>query len=253
MSTWMKLNPYDEEVAAAFKAAREIPREGLGEWRNAIWRHLRPWPGMTVVDIGAGTGAYSAAFADWFDVRVVAVEPSDAMRRLVPEMPAIEALAGDALSLPLPADSADGAWLSLVIHHIPDLAAAAREIRRVLRPGAPVLIRQAFPDRPLDGVEMIRWYPETAKLVMTYPTLEQTRAAFAAAGFRQAAVEQVRETRPESLEDFLRQADTLRRADTTVRLLTEAEFQRGKERLRQAVASGNNEPRTNELDLLVLR
>jgi len=32
-------------------------------------------------------------------------------------------------------------WLSLVIHHIPDLAGAAREIRRVLRPGAPVLIR----------------------------------------------------------------------------------------------------------------
>jgi hypothetical protein len=66
-------------------------------------------------------------------------------------------------------------------------------------------------------------------------------------------VEQVPETRPESLAYFLGQADTLRQADTTVRLLSEAEFQRGKERLRAAVAAGQSEPRTNRLDLLVLR
>lgn len=249
----MTLNPYDEQVAAAFKESREIPREGLGEWREAIRRHLRPFAGMTVLDIGAGTGQYSSAFVDWFDIHVVAVEPSAAMRSRIPRTPSIEAFAGDAMSLPLVDGSADGAWLSLVIHHIPDLDAAAREIRRVLRPGAPVLLRQAFPDRPLDGVEMIRWYPETVRLVMTYPTLEATCAAFAAAGFRRESVEQVREFRPGSLEDFLSQADILRRADTTVRALTEAEFQRGKERLRRAVENGDTEPRTNVLDLLVLR
>jgi ubiquinone/menaquinone biosynthesis C-methylase UbiE len=253
MTQWVKLNPYDEDVATAFKAAREIPREGLAEWREAIRRHLRPAPGMTVLDIGAGTGAYSSAFVDWFDIRVVAVEPSAAMRSRIPQTPSIEVLAGDAMALPVPDDSADGAWLSLVIHHIPDLAAAAREIRRALRPGAPALIRQGFPDRELDGIEMIRWWPETARVVMTYPTLEATCAAFEAAGFRQESVEQVCDIRPESLADFLAQADTLREADTTVRLLTEAEFERGKERLRQAVARGAMEPRTNQLDLLVLR
>jgi ubiquinone/menaquinone biosynthesis C-methylase UbiE len=48
-------------------------------------------------------------------------------------------LEGDASVLPLPDGSADAAWISLVIHHIPDLEAAAWEIRRVLRPAAPVL------------------------------------------------------------------------------------------------------------------
>jgi hypothetical protein len=38
-----------------------------------------------------------------------------------------------------------------------------------------------------------------------------------------------------------------------VRALTEAEFQGGKERLRRAIESGDTEPRTNSLDLLVLR
>ena len=52
---------YDDQTAAAYKAVREVPRDGLGGWREAVRRHLRPSPGMTVVDIGAGTGAFAAA------------------------------------------------------------------------------------------------------------------------------------------------------------------------------------------------
>lgn len=247
---------YDEQTAAAFKAVREVPRDGLSEWREAVRRHLRPSQGMTLVDIGAGTGAFAAAFSDWFDLSVLAVEPSAAMRDQIVLTPAIQVLEGNASALPLPDESADAAWLSLVIHHIPDLGVAAHEIRRVLRPGAPVLIRQGFPGR-LDRVELVRWFPETARAVDTYPSVEDTCKAFAAAGFHQDALEQVRETWPISLADFLGQVDTFRHADTTMRNLTEDEFLRGKERLRRAVRhaedTANPEPRSNWLDLLVLR
>jgi SAM-dependent methyltransferase len=244
---------YDERTAAAYKAAREIPRDGLSEWREAVRRHLQPSPGMTVVDIGAGTGQFAAAFSDWFDVAVVAVEPSAAMRDQIPRTPAIRAHKGDANALPLPDNSADGAWLSLVIQHIPDLGAAAHEIRRVLRPGAPVLIRGGMSGTNYEGIENIRWFPETARMVDTFPSLTEVCDAFAAAGFRRVALEKVRETYPASLADYLAEVDTLRLADTTLRSLSEEEFLRGKERLRRAVDSGNKEARSNWLDLLVLR
>ena len=255
---------YDDQTAAAFKAVREVPRDGLSEWREAVRRHLRPSQGTTLLDIGAGTGAFATAFSDWFDLGVLAVEPSAAMRDQIPQRPAIQVFDGDASALPLPDDSADAAWLSLVIHHIPDLAAAAHEIRRVLRPGAPVLIRQGFPDRyepsgnlKLDTIELVRWFPETARAIDTFPSVTDTCEAFAAAGFHQDALEQVRETYPASLADFLGQVDTFRHADTTMRNLTEDEFLRGKERLRQAVRraedTANPETRSNWLDLLVLR
>jgi ubiquinone/menaquinone biosynthesis C-methylase UbiE len=247
---------YDERTAEAFKAVREVPRDGLLEWREAVERHLRPSQGMTLVDIGAGTGAFAVAFCDWFDLNVLAVEPSAAMRHQIPRSPAIQVLEGDASALPLPDESADAAWLALVIHHIPDLEAAAHEIRRVLRPGAPVLIRQGFPGR-CDRVELVRWFPETTRVVETYPSVADTCEAFAAAGFHQEALEQVRETYPASLADFLGQVDTFRQADTTMRSLTEGEFLRGKEGLRSAVRqaeeSGTQETRSNWLDLLVLR
>jgi SAM-dependent methyltransferase len=247
---------YDERTAAAFKAVREVPRDGLSHWREAVRHHLRPSRGMTLVDVGAGTGQFAAAFSDWFDLRILAVEPSAAMRDQIPQTPAIQVLAGTAGALPLADASADAAWLSLVLHHIPDLGVAAREIRRVLRPGTPVLIRQGFPGR-LEGVELVRWFPETARAVATYPSVEETCKAFAAAGLHQDALEQVRETWPISLADFLRQLDTFRQADTTMRQLTEEEFLRGKERLRRAVRDAEDiatpEARSNWLDLLVLR
>ena len=164
---------YDEETAAAYKAAREIPRDGLSEWREAVRQHLRPSPGMTLVDIGAGTGQFAAAFSDWFCLGVLAVEPSSAMREQIPRTPGIQALEGDAGALPLPDESADAAWLSLVIQHIPDLEAAAQEIRRVLRPGAPVLIRGGISGTNYEGIENIRWFPETARMVDTFPTLTE--------------------------------------------------------------------------------
>jgi SAM-dependent methyltransferase len=257
---------YDDQTAAAYKAVREIPRDGLSDWREAVRRQLRPSPGMTVVDIGAGTGVFATAFSDWFGLSVLAVEPSAAMRAQIPARPArpalpgqpgIQVLEGQASALPLPDQSADGAWMSLMIHHIPDLGAAAREIRRVLRPGAPVLIRQGYPGRG-DPARTFPWefFPETARSVSTFPTVEQVCQAFGTAGFRREAIEPVPE-RWISLAGFLEQADSFRRSDTNLRSLTEEEYLRGKEQLRRAVEqagpAARNEARTSWLELLVLR
>jgi len=248
---------YDEQTATAFKAVREVPRDGLTEWRDAVRRHLRPSRETTLVDIGAGTGTFSAAFSEWFGISVLAVEPSAAMRAHIPRTPAIRVLEGSASALPLPDDSADAAWLSLVVHHIPDLGAAAREIRRVLRADAPVLVRGGISGTNYDGIELVRWFPETARLVDTFPSFEQTCEAFAAAGFRFDTLEEVRETYPAGLAGLLDQVDMLRRADTTMRSLTDDEFRRGQERLRRAARAAEvtaaAAARSNWLPLLVLR
>jgi hypothetical protein len=86
----------------------------------------------------------------------------------------------------------------------------------------------------------------------TYPSVEQVCQAFTTAGFHRDTLEQVPETLTNPAE-FLAQVDTFRRADTNMRGLTEEEFLRGKERLRRAVRTHNPQPRTNWLDLLVLR
>lgn len=243
----MARNTYDQQTAAGYKSVREIPRDGLLEWRDAVQRHFS---GETLLDLGAGTGQFATAFLAWFDFDVIAVEPSAAMRAQIPSE--VRALPGDASAIPLPDGSVDGAWISLVLHHIPDLEAAAREIRRVLRHGAPVMIRGGVAPTQPDRIENVRWFPETAGMTATYPSIDETCAIFATAGFERHTRELVCETRPGTLADYLAQVDTLRYADTTIRGLSDEEFERGKERIRRAVAESRADARVNCLDFLVL-
>jgi catechol 2,3-dioxygenase-like lactoylglutathione lyase family enzyme/ubiquinone/menaquinone biosynthesis C-methylase UbiE len=236
---------YDDAAASAFRASRHLPRDGLAEWRDAVARHLAPRPGMRLLDLGAGTGMWAAAFTDWFGIEVVAVEPCSAMRARS-SYPAM--LAGDATSIPLDAGSVDGAWLSTVIHHLPDLPAAAAELRRVLLPGGPVLIRSAFPGRHRQ-ITLFRFFPEAVRVLDTYPSVADVRAAFATAGFELAVVEPVRQTTANSLATAA--AHLRRDAHTPLRLITDAEYERGLARLR-AAAETETGPVIDTLDLLIL-
>jgi ubiquinone/menaquinone biosynthesis C-methylase UbiE len=61
------------------------------------------------------------------------------MRQQVIPNPNVEWLAGSAQSIPLPDASVDGLISTLAVHHFPDLAAAAVEMRRVCGSGPMVL------------------------------------------------------------------------------------------------------------------
>ncbi|MGW4270904.1 NAD-binding protein [Streptomyces seoulensis] len=128
--------------------------------------------------------------------------------------------------------------------------AAARELRRALRPGAPVLIRNTFPGR--SGRDLrVRFFPETEDSVAGYPTVERVEAAFGAAGFRRVALRSVPQ---ESAPTLAAYADRLRRdSDTKLRALDDAAYARGIARIREAAAANPEERAISWMDLLVLR
>ena len=84
-------------------------------------------PARTVLNVGAGTGAYEPAGR-----RVTAVEPSHEMirKRDPAAATAIQACAG---ALPFGDGRFDASMAILTLHHWPDKAAGLREMRRVTR------------------------------------------------------------------------------------------------------------------------
>lgn len=102
----------------------------------------RDW---TVIDIGCGTGNVSELLSPLVR-RVIAVDASSAMlkaaqKRLEGEgRTNVEFVRGEIQKLPLKDGSADAAVAFLVLHHVPEIAAALAEMRRVLRPGGQALI-----------------------------------------------------------------------------------------------------------------
>jgi SAM-dependent methyltransferase len=238
---------YDDQDAAAFEAGRHIADDGLVAWRKAARRHLHPRPGMRILDLGAGTGTWASAFTSWFaGVQVIAVEPSAAMRARCgfPHL-----LAGDAANIPLPDASMDAAWLSTVIHHVPDLASAASEIRRVVRPAGPVLIRSAFAGRH-EAITLFRFFPEAVRVLDSYPSIPEVQASFAGHGFTTVALEPIPQTTAPSLRAATEQLR--RQAQTPLQLITDDEYAAGLARLRRAAATDSS-PVVDTLDLLVLR
>jgi ubiquinone/menaquinone biosynthesis C-methylase UbiE len=117
----------------------------------------------------------------------VAVEPSEGMRRQAADKrthPRVSYIGGDAVRIPLRNGSCSHAWVSTVIHHIPDLSRCARELRRVLLPGDRVLIRNAFSGR-MDSIMWARFFPSARRLAdENGPTVEGTVKAFSVAGFQ---------------------------------------------------------------------
>jgi hypothetical protein len=137
-----------------------------------------------------------------------------------------------------------------VIHHVPDLGAAARELARALRPGGAVLVRNAFPGR-LERITLFRWFPGAARVAESFPSVERVREAFAPAGFAFHSLEAVPQTSAASLREFAERVRS--RADSTLRRTDDAEFAAGLARLdRAAAAEREPTPVVDWLDLLVL-
>lgn len=118
---------YDTIGQGYSQTRREDPR--LREQIHAAFANAR-----TVVNVGAGTGAYEPT-----DRHVIAIEPSDVMAAQRPRdlAPAIRASAG---RIPLRDRSVDAAMAVLSVHHWDEeREKGVRELRRVAR-GAVVIL-----------------------------------------------------------------------------------------------------------------
>ena len=128
-------------VAQAYDRARaSYPRASV-EWVLELGGTRA---GLRVLDLGAGTGRLSAVLLE-MGIEVVAVEPDDAMRALIPV--GAQALSGTAEQVPLPNASVDAVMVGQAWHWF-DHEQALAQVRRVLRPGGVLgLLWNLFDDR----------------------------------------------------------------------------------------------------------
>ena len=118
-----------------------------------------------VLDLGSRDGRHLVALGERFGCTLIGVEPAAPnfrrMRRAYPGDSLVVARA-IAEALPFADGSFDFVWIRDVLVHIESLRPAFAEVRRVLRPGAPVLVFHVFATPLLEPREAERLWSATA-------------------------------------------------------------------------------------------
>ena len=140
----------------------------------------------------------------------------------------------------------------MVIHHVPDLDACARELRRVVKPAGLVFIRNTFSGR-LEGIRHYEFFPSARAIdEARLPTVERVRAAFEASGFAMEALDTLEQAIDPSLAAHYERLQ--RRALSSFELITDTEFEQGLQLMRAAVdLEATPTPVLEKIDLLTLR
>jgi ubiquinone/menaquinone biosynthesis C-methylase UbiE len=242
-------------LAVAYADGRQLPPGTLDTWMTVAARHLtnihRP-----ILDLGAGQGRFSYALAATFGVPVLAVEVANDMRQRIPPPDThptaapVCRIGGRAEAIPFGSGTVSAVWASQVLHHVTDMNACARELHRVLVPGARILVRGGFHDRARPAT-LNRYFPGLSRLADEgVAVLAGFRDALQPYGLDQLAHEVVQQISAASLRDLYDRARL--RARSPLRRLSDQEFAAGLELL-GADADRQTEPRPviDPVDLLV--
>jgi ubiquinone/menaquinone biosynthesis C-methylase UbiE len=245
---------YNDRLHVRYHKGRALDESVMQLWREALHRWVVGREEMTILDLGSGTGRFSPLLADTFDAQVVGVEPSDKMRAVAEtesRHPQVRFLTGSAEHIPLADNACDLAWLSQIVHHLPDVDAAAREIARVLTESGVLIVRNNFSGRLVGCARYYEFFPTGLAVdEKRHPSVEHIQACFHRHGFRLAAFEAIEQMESASLQEY---ADRIQmRTYSTLELISEQEYEAGLAAL-QAAASREQEPQPvlGRVDVLV--
>lgn len=168
---WVR-NLFDR-TAGDYERMERLMAFGSGSrYRRCALQRAGLQVGMSVVDVGVGTGlvAREAARIVGDGKLVLGVDPSSGMIENATVPPGVRLASGNAESIPTPDASVDFLSMGYALRHIGDLTAAFEEFSRVLKPGGRVCLLEITSPRAVVPRFMLKAYmrgvvPVLARLV----------------------------------------------------------------------------------------
>ncbi|MGH6718451.1 MAG: class I SAM-dependent methyltransferase [Alphaproteobacteria bacterium] len=178
----------DHPTIAALTTYDQFHGRGL-EGTEELARTVKAATGDHILDVGSGIGGPARFFAQRFGCRITGIDLTPEFCAVARELTRLTGLddrvrfeQGDATAMPFADAAFDGAYSMYVAMNIADRAGLYREICRVLKPGAWLVVSELAqgPGRPPDYPTP--WAATAAASFLATP--DATRRGLEAAGFR---------------------------------------------------------------------
>jgi len=156
---------------------------------SRLLHHLNPEKSKSYLDIGCGTGNYTIALHKK-GFRLVGLDPSDRMLKVAKtQCNAIEWKKGTAEDTGFPDEYFDGVTASLTLHHWEDFKRGFKELFRVMKSGARLVIFTSTPEQ-MKGYWLNHYFPKMmARSIAQMPGLDLVQNALNEAGLETVGTE----------------------------------------------------------------
>lgn len=252
------MSAFDYDVAdraERYDSARALSPDTISQWMNELTAQIPPSGVSRILDIGCGTGRFSAALARTFRATVYGVDPALKALAIAAQkrgLEDIQLIQGPAEAIPLHAHSVDLIFLSMVLHHIGSKPDAFGEFSRVLKYGGRLCIREATRES-MASYLWLSFFPEAAAIEAGRVLPRSEIAALASAsGFILEAHRTVVQLLAGNLNEY--QEKIARRGMSSLQMIPDAAFASGLDALRQHCATADTAaPVYEDIDLFIFR
>ena len=248
---------YTERSSKEFgKIAKEYDKgrssENVKLWASETRRLAGLSEASIILDLGCGTGLYTAGLSEETGATTCGFDPVPGMvGQARNKSHSVHWFNAMGEWMPLRPGALDCIFSSQVWHHIENKQDTADECGRVLRAGGHVVIRTISHEQLHEKV-VFRYFPEIKEnQLKVYPSNDDFRRYFGAAGFSETVFHPYSLERYQSVGEFVEIAE--KRLWSMFRPISEEGLRRGVEALRRYEEESGGEPvRNDELITLVV-
>jgi len=251
----VKFDYEKSEIHKVYGKSRALSLETIKLWLNHVGCNVDKKNIQTVLDLGCGTGRFVEPLRNFFNAFVYGVDPSEKMlseAKANTKSENVSYLKGSAEQIPLPDNTIDLIFLSMTYHHLRDVKKAVLEMKRVLKPGGYVVIRNATKE-DIKQLELFNFFPKAKQIELErMPDMQSMSALFQENNFKQIVVKTIKQKFAENYKQYFGKVSM--RSLSSLQLITDKAFNNGLLALKKYCFSKNeNEPVYESFTLFVFQ
>ncbi len=240
----MKRVDYDA-ISATYDGVRSVNSEMAG----ALIGEAGLSPGTRVLDIGCGTGNIEAALEGLIKLDSVGVDLSHGMlAEAKAKVPSAKWIRADSANLPLQAERFNFVFMVYMLHHLADIDPTMRDAYRVLGEGRLAIVTASHDQ--IDNSFISRFFPSYAKIDKArFPKINAITSAMKDAGFVDIASRAINVAKVSIDEEYILKVEN--KHVSTFHLMSDAEFQKGLDKMRRYVREHEGDPPFDHMGTLI--